>query len=48
MEAIGGESVDMKKVKEVFDIFEPDDDGQEIKKLQIINGKLCIKYKEGE
>ena len=39
---------DFKKIKNLLKIFEPDEDGKEVIKLQVKNGKLEIEYEDGE
>lgn len=48
MESIGEERVNVQEINKVLAIFEPDEDGEKIKKLQIINKKLAIDYEGGE
>lgn len=46
MESIG-EPIITKKIKELLKIFEPDEDGKKIKKIQVKDKKLVIDY-EGD
>lgn len=48
VETIGKEEIDVKKVEEMLHIFASDKNGKKIKNIQIIAGKLNIKYEDGE
>lgn len=47
MESIGEEKVNVKEVKKCLAIFEPDEDGKKVIKIQVKNGKLDIQYEGG-
>lgn len=48
MESIGEERVNVREINKVLVIFEPDEDGKKVTKVQIKNGKLDIQYEGGE
>lgn len=48
MESIGEERVDVQEINKVLSIFEPDESGKKIVKVQVKDGKLDIQYEGGE
>ena len=51
MESIGEPTITKKmkeQIKELIKIFEPDENGKKVKKLQVIDGKLEVQYEGGE
>ncbi len=48
MESIGEEKVNVREINKYLAIFEPDEEGKKIVKIQVKNGKLDIQYEGGE
>lgn len=51
MNSIGRVQINRKELEELKDllnVFEPDENNKKVTKLQVNNGKLEIKYEDGE